>query len=48
MLDGKEEEEEEESKKNKIEMFAFDFHDCEKSRDFEAIFYIRITKGFHP
>ena len=48
MLIGKEEEEEERKKKNKIEIFAFDFLDCEeKSWNSEAIFYIRIAKDFH-
>ena len=52
MLDGKEEGEKEERKKEKkkknIEIFTFDFHDCEeKSWDFGDIFGIRIVKGFH-
>ena len=35
-------------KKNKIEILAFDFLDCEeKSWDSGAIFNIRIAKGFH-
>ena len=34
-------------KKNKIEIFTFDFHDCEeKSWNSGAIFYLRIAKGF--
>ena len=37
-----------ERKKNKIEIFAFDFIDCEeKSWNSGTIFYIRIAKGFH-
>ena len=33
---------------NKIEIFTFDFLDCEeKSWDSGAIFYIRTAKGFH-
>ena len=45
MLDGKEEGK---KKKNKIEIFAFNFLNCEvKSYDPGAIFYIRIAKGFH-
>ena len=33
---------------NKIEIFTLDFLDCEeKSLDYEAIFDIRIAKGFH-
>ena len=40
--------EEEERKKNKIEIFAFDFLDCEeKSWNSGAKFYIRIAKDFH-
>ena len=36
------------TKKNKIEIFAFNFLDCEeKSWDSEAIFDIRIAKDFH-
>ena len=35
-----------EERKNKIEIFAFDFLDYEKSWDSGAIFYIRTTKGF--
>ena len=35
-------------KKKKIEIFTFDFLDCEeKSWDSGAIFDIRIAKGFH-
>ena len=38
---------EKKEKKNKIGIFVFDFLDCEeKYWNFEAIFYIRITKGF--
>ena len=45
MLDGKEERR---KKKYTIVIFVFDFLDCEeKSWDSEAIFYIRIAKGFH-
>ena len=49
MLDGKKEEEEErKKKKNKIEIFMFDFLNCEeKLWDSGALFYIRIAKGFH-
>ena len=48
MLGGKERKKERMKKKNKIEMFAFDFLDCEeKSWDSGTIFYIRIAKGFH-
>ena len=48
MLDGKEEEEEEIKKKNKIEIFTFDFLDCEEtSWDSGGMFDIRIAKGFH-
>ena len=44
MLDEKEER----RKKNKIEIFMFDFLNCEeKSQDSGGIFYIRIAKGFH-
>ena len=44
MLDGTERK----KKKNKIEMFAFDFLNCEdKSWDSGAIFDITIAKGFH-
>ena len=50
-MEKKEEEEEEEErkkKKNKIEIFAFDFLDCEeKSSDSGAIVAIRIANGFH-
>ena len=47
MLIGKEEEGEEE-RKNKIEIFVFDFLDCEeKSWNFEAVVYVRIAKDFH-
>ena len=36
------------AKKNEIDLFAFDFLDCEvKSWDSGAIFYIRIVKGFY-
>ena len=43
MLDGKEEEEQEQNRN-----FVFDFLDyVEKSWDSEAIFCIRIVKGFH-
>ena len=39
---------EESRKKSKIEIFTFDFLDCEeKSSDSGDIFYIRIAKGFH-
>ena len=42
--DGKEERK---KKKSKIEIFMFDFPDCEeKSWDSGAVFYIRIAKGF--
>ena len=35
-------------KNSKIKIFALDFVNCEeKSWDPGAIFYIRITKGFH-
>ena len=49
MLDGKEEEEEEErKKKSKIEIFAFEFLDCEeKSWNSGGVFNIRIAKRFH-
>ena len=44
----KEERKKKEEKKNKIEIFVFDFLDCEeKSWDCGAIFDIRIAKGFH-
>ena len=44
MFDGKERK----KKKNKIEIFAFNFLDCEeKSSDSGAIFDIRIAKSFH-
>ena len=47
MLDGKEGRK---KKKNNIEIFAFDFLDCdEKSWDSWAIFdiHVRVAKGFH-
>ena len=50
MLDGMKEEErkKEERRRRTIEIFAFDFLDCEeKSWNFGAIFDIRIAKGFH-
>ena len=35
-------------KSNKIEIFAFDFLNCEKDNGtLEGIFYIRIAEGFH-
>ena len=35
-------------RKNKIEIFAFDFLDCEeKYWNSGALFHIRIAKGFH-
>ena len=41
-------EKEEERKENKIEIFAFNFLNCEeKYWNSEAIFYIRIARGFH-
>ena len=44
----KEEERKRKKKKNKIEIFTFDFLDCdEKSWDSGAIFDIRIAEGFH-
>ena len=46
MLDEIEESKKEERKKNNIEIFMFDYLDCEKSRDSGGIFYIRIAKGF--
>ena len=47
MLGGKEERRKNKNK-NKITIFAFDFLDCEeKSWVSGAIFYIRISKGFH-
>ena len=47
MLDGKERKKERKKKKNKIEIFPFNFLDCEeKSWDPGAIFYIRKAKGF--
>ena len=37
-----------ERKEEQNQIFAFDFLDCEeKSWDSEAIFWIRIAKGFH-
>ena len=48
MLDGKEERRKKKSKKYKIKILPFEFLDCEeKSWDSWAIFYIRLTKGFH-
>ena len=49
MLDGKEEEEErKKTKKNKIEIFALDFLNCEKKKwNSGAIIDIRKAKGFH-
>ena len=50
MLDGKGRKKEryKQQKKNKIEIFAFDFLDCEvKSWNSGAIFDVRIAKGFH-
>ena len=49
MLDGKEESKKERrrKKKNKIEIFTFNFLNCEKSWDSGVILYLRITKGFH-
>ena len=50
MLVGKKRNKERKKKEeeNKIEIFMFDFLDCEeKSWDSEAIFDIRIAKGFH-
>ena len=42
MENGEEEEERRRKKNNKIEIFTFDFLNCEKkSSDFGAIFYIR-------
>ena len=39
---------EEKKKKNKIEIFAFDFLDCEEKQwNSGAMLYIRIAKGFH-
>ena len=44
----KKKEERKKKKKSKIEIFAFDFLDCEeKSWDSGAIFYITIAKSFH-
>ena len=37
----------EKKKKNKIELFAFDYLDCEKLCDSGAIVCIRIAKSFH-
>ena len=38
----------ERKKKNKVEIFRFDFLNCEeKSYDSVVIFYIRIAKSFH-
>ena len=34
-------------KKNKIEIFVFNFFNCEKSWESVVIFDIRIAKGFH-
>ena len=34
-------------KKNNIEIFAFNFLDCEKSWNSGATFDMRIAKGFH-
>ena len=49
MLDGKERTKKERRKKEEqIEIFTFDFLDCEeKSWDSGAMIYIRIGKGFH-
>ena len=52
MLDGKKKErrkkEERNKMKNKIDIFAFDFLDCEqKSWDSWTIFYVIMAKGFH-
>ena len=51
MLDEKEDRRrkgKERRKKNKIEIFRFDFLECEeKSWDSGGIFYIRIAKSFH-
>ena len=48
MLDGKGRRNKEERKKNQIEIFTFDFLDCEeKEWNSGAIFDIRIAKGFH-
>ena len=47
-MEKKEEEERRKKEKNKIEIFMFNFLDCEdKSWDSGAIFYIRIAKAFH-
>ena len=47
MLDGKEETRKKKNKKYKIEIFAFNFLDCEqKSWDCGTIFNVRIAKGF--
>ena len=48
MLDGKERKKKRRKKKNKIEIFVFDFLECEeKSYDSAAIFYVRIAQDFH-
>ena len=48
MLDQKKNEDRRRRKKNKIEIFMFDFLDCEeKSWDSGALFDIRIARGFH-
>ena len=44
----KKEERRKKKKKNKMEIFAFNFLDCEeKEGNSGAIFYIRIAKAFH-
>ena len=39
----------EKRRKNKIEIYTFNFFNCEKdSWNFESVFYIRIAKGIYP
>ena len=47
LIEKKEEERRKMTKKNKIQIFTFNFLDCEKSWDCGVIFDIRIAKGFH-